>query len=170
VAAGFGVLATLSPGDGFAVVATALALFGVGAGLAQPAAIAALMGAVPREHAGVGSALNDTVQQAGAALGVAALGSVLAGAFTGAMPEGAPQAARHSIAQALGVAASTGDAGLAEAARDAFTTAMSATSLAGAVTVIAAAVLALLVLRDRTPTPAQPTPVKEAATAGPSTV
>jgi MFS transporter, DHA2 family, multidrug resistance protein len=33
VAAGFGLLATLSPGDGFVVVATALALFGAGAGL-----------------------------------------------------------------------------------------------------------------------------------------
>jgi EmrB/QacA subfamily drug resistance transporter len=164
VAGGFGLLATLSPGDGLALVATALTLFGVGGGLAQPAAIAALMGAVPKEHAGVGSALNDTVQQAGAALGVAVLGSVLASTFTRAMPAWAPQAARHSIAQALRVAAGTGDAGLAKAARDAFTTAMSVTSLAGAGAVLAAAVLALLVLRDRKPTPAEATGAKEEAT------
>jgi MFS transporter, DHA2 family, multidrug resistance protein len=171
VAGGFGLLATLSPGDGFAVVATALALFGVGGGLAQPAAIAALMGAVPQEHAGVGSALNDTMQQAGAALGVAVLGSVLASTFTGSMPASAPEPARHSIAEALGVAAGTGDPGLAEAARDAFTTAMSVTSLAGVVIVLAAAVLALLVLRDREPTTAQPTPVApvEEATVEPNT-
>jgi DHA2 family multidrug resistance protein-like MFS transporter len=116
------------------------------------------------EHAGVGSALNDTVQQAGAALGVAALGSVVAGTFTGAMPASAPEPARHSTAEALGVAAGTGDAGLAEAARDAFTTAMSVTTLTGAGAVLAAAVLALLVLRDRKPTTAQPTPVKQQAT------
>ncbi|MER6948425.1 MFS transporter [Nonomuraea sp. NPDC000554] len=149
LAAGFGVLATLSADDGFPMVAAALVLFGIGAGLAQPAAIAALMGAVPPEHAGVGSALNDTVQQAGAALGVAALGSVLAGTFTGAMPASAPEAARHSIADALGVAARTGDAGLAAAARDAFTSAMSVAFVAGACGVLASAVLALLLLRDR---------------------
>ena len=44
---------------------------GAGVGLAQPAVISALMGAVPAEYAGVGSAVNDTIQQAGAALGVA---------------------------------------------------------------------------------------------------
>jgi MFS transporter, DHA2 family, multidrug resistance protein len=174
VAGGFGVLATLSPGDGFAVVGTALALLGVGGGLAQPAAIAALMGAVATEHAGVGSALNDTIQQAGAALGVAVLGSVLASAFTGNMPASTPEAARHSIAQALGVAAATGDTGLAAAARDAFTTAMSATSLAGVGAVIAAAVVALLVLRDRKPATVEPSPVEpvtpgEEATVGPNT-
>ena len=58
------------------------------------------MGAVPPAHAGVGSALNDTVQQAGAALGVAVLGSVLAGVYTAAMPASAPAAARDSIAAA----------------------------------------------------------------------
>jgi DHA2 family multidrug resistance protein-like MFS transporter len=54
------------------------------------------MGAVPSEHAGVWSALNDTIQQAGSVLGVAALGSVLASSFTGAMPASAAEAARHS--------------------------------------------------------------------------
>ncbi|GAA4618659.1 MFS transporter [Actinoallomurus liliacearum] len=150
-AVGFGVLATVSPGDGFAVVGVALGLMGVGGGLAVPAAITALMGAVPAEHAGVGSALNDTIQQAGAALGVAILGSVLSGTFTRTMPTTAPDRARHSIGEALALAARTGDAGLARTARDAFTTAMSTTFLVGAAGVLAAAVLALFVLRDRRP-------------------
>lgn len=149
LAGGFGLLATLSPDDGFGMVAAALVLFGAGGGLAQPAAIAALMGAVPREHAGVGSALNDTVQQAGAALGVAILGSVLAGTFTASMPASAPEEARRSIGDALAVAARTGDAALSAAARDAFTTGMSVTFVAGACGVLAAAVLALLVMRGR---------------------
>ncbi|GAA0358676.1 MFS transporter [Actinoallomurus spadix] len=160
-AAGFGVLATVSPGDGFAVVGVALGLMGVGGGLAVPAAITALMGAVPAEHAGVGSALNDTIQQAGAALGVAILGSVLSGTFTRAMPATAPEQARHSIGEALALAARTGDAGLARTAHDAFTTAMSTTFLVGAGGVLAAAVLALLVLRDRGPAALESVPEAE---------
>ncbi|MFB4288982.1 MFS transporter [Nonomuraea sp. ATR24] len=147
--AGFAVLATLSADDGFGMVAVALVLFGIGGGLAQPAAIAALMGAVPPEHAGVGSALNDTVQQAGAALGVAALGSVLAGTFTATMPESAPEQARRSIGDALAVAARTGDGGLVDTAREAFTGAMSLSFVAGACGALAAAVLAFALLRDR---------------------
>lgn len=68
-AVGLGLLASMSVDTGFGFVALALVVLGAGAGLAQPAAIAALMGAVPPEQAGVGSALNDTIQQAGAALG-----------------------------------------------------------------------------------------------------
>lgn len=149
LAGGFVVLSTLSADDGFGMVALSLALVGAGGGLAQPAAIAALMGAVPAEHAGVGSALNDTVQQTGAALGVAILGSVLASNFTSTMPDSAPEQARRSIGDALAVAASTGDAGLAHAAKVAFANAMSGTFVASAIAVLASAVLAFAVLRDR---------------------
>ncbi|MBE1486146.1 MFS transporter [Plantactinospora soyae] len=159
MAVGFGLLAVVSPDAGFLMLGTALFVLGAGGGLAMPAAIAALMGTVPAEQAGVGSALNDTIQQAGAALGVAILGSIVSSAFTGAMSGAAPEAARHSIGDALGIAARTGDAGLAAAARDAFGTAMSASFAAAACGVLAAAVLALLVMRDPK---AGPTP-----TAGP---
>jgi MFS family permease len=74
MATGFAVLASVTDHGGLAVLGAAMALMGAGAGLAMPAASTALMGAVPAEHAGIGSALNDTVQQAGAALGVAVLG------------------------------------------------------------------------------------------------
>ncbi|WP_157253640.1 MFS transporter [Nonomuraea typhae] len=149
LATGFAFLATTSPGDGYGSVVTALVLFGVGTGLAQPAAVAALMGAVPHEHAGVGSALNDTMQQGGGALGVAVLGSVLASAFTAAMPDTATEHARRSISDALGVAARTADTALAETATTAFTTAMSVTSVAGGVLALAGAALAFLLIRDR---------------------
>ncbi|MFI6504439.1 MFS transporter [Nonomuraea typhae] len=149
LAAGFAFLAVTSGGDGYGSVITALILFGTGTGLAQPAAVAALMGAVPHEHAGVGSALNDTMQQAGSALGVAVLGSVLASAYTSAMPLTATEQARASIGDALGVAARTADTALAETARSAFTTAMSITSIAGGVLAVAGAVLAFLLIRDR---------------------
>ncbi|GAA3254584.1 MFS transporter [Nonomuraea helvata] len=145
-AAGFVLLSTMNPASGLIIAALALLLMGAGGGLAMPAAVSALMGTIPAEHAGVGSALNDTIQQAGAALGIAVLGSVLASSYTAAMPATAPDAARLSIGSALGL----GDAGIAQAAREAFTTAMSSAFLISAAGVVAAAVLALLVLPKKT--------------------
>ncbi|WP_246150496.1 MFS transporter [Streptomyces qinzhouensis] len=145
IAAGFGALATLSEGDGWGLLSVAMLLMGAGGGLAMPAAIAALMGAVPEEHAGVGSALNDTIQQAGAALGVAILGAVLSGTYRNELPDDAPEAAKESVAVALKLP------GLADAARDAFTQAMSNSFVAGGIGVVAAAVLAAVLLRGREP-------------------
>ncbi|WP_079143988.1 MFS transporter, partial [Streptomyces luteocolor] len=159
IAAGFGTLASLSSDAGFGMVSSAMVLIGIGGGLAMPAATSALMSAVPAEHAGVGSALNDTVQQAGAALGVAVLGTVLSGTYTGAMPDSAPARASHSVSDALALAASSGDTALATAAREAFTEAMSATFWAGAAGVLAAAALAIILIRDpKTPASTTPAP------------
>ncbi|MFI9456522.1 MFS transporter [Amycolatopsis sp. NPDC052450] len=149
MAAGFGMLATLSANEGFLLPAAALFLLGAGGGLAMPAAIAALMGEVPEEQAGVGSALNDTIQQLGAALGIAILGSIVSSLFTSQMPESAPARARLSISDAF----ATGDGGLITAARESFTSAMSTTFLVSAVGVLAAAVVAFLVMRDKKPVP-----------------
>ncbi|NUS42975.1 MAG: MFS transporter [Mycobacteriaceae bacterium] len=149
IASGFGLLSTLEVGDGFWLPATAMAVMGAGMGMVMPTAMAALMSAIPGEHAGVGSALNDTIQQAGGALGVAVLGSVLASTFTDTMPESAPAAAKHSVGEALAVAKTTGDAGLVDSAREAFTSAMSTTFVAGAVSVLGAAVLALVLMRGK---------------------
>jgi DHA2 family multidrug resistance protein-like MFS transporter len=157
MAAGIGILGTVDTvdtADTFWLVGTALGVVGIGSGLAVPTAINALMGAVPAEHAGVGSAVNDTIQQAGAALGVAILGSVLADAYTRNMPAGAPEAARHSISDALKL----GDPGLTGAAREAFTNGMALTFTASACAVVLAAVIATLILRDRKPAALQPEP------------
>ncbi|NNH73302.1 MFS transporter [Nocardia uniformis] len=143
LAGGFVVLATLTTESGFWMPALAMSLVGAGAGLAMPAAIGALMGAIPPAQAGVGSALNDTIQQTGGALGVAVLGAVLAGTYADAMPADTPEAARESIAPAL----LSGDNTLILAAREAFTDAMSATFLGGAVSVAAATVLAFFLMR-----------------------
>ncbi|MEV6213034.1 MFS transporter [Kitasatospora sp. NPDC051914] len=152
MAASFALLTTVSADTGFAVPAIALGLLGLGAGLAMPAAVGALMGTIPAEKAGVGSALNDTIQQAGTALGIAILGSLLSSGFAREMPADAPEAAKHSVAEALAVAG--GDTGLAHAAREAFTTAMSTTFTISAIGVLAAALLATVVMRDTRPEPA----------------
>ncbi|MDX3576772.1 MULTISPECIES: MFS transporter [unclassified Streptomyces] len=160
MAASFGLLATVGADSGFTVPAVALGLLGLGAGLAMPAAVAALMGTIPADKAGVGSALNDTVQQAGTALGIAILGSLLTSGFAAEMPADAPEAARQSIGGAL--AAAGGDGTLVRAAREAFTASMTTTFTISAIGVLAAAVLAALVMRDAAPRqPVAEAPAKE---------
>lgn len=106
-----------------------------GAGMANvvPPATESIMSTLPREKAGVGSAVSNTVRQVGGALGVAVLGSVLAGIYRGevspataGLPDPARDAARESIAGAYGVADQAGSAGstVISAANDAFVTAM----------------------------------------------
>jgi len=160
MAASFGLLAMVSADTGFVVPAIGLGLLGLGAGVAMPAAIGALMSTIPPEKAGVGSALNDTIQQAGSALGIAILGSLLDAGFTRHMPAGAPVQARQSITGAL--AAAHGDTGLVHAAREAYTASMSATFTVSAIAILAAALLATLVIRNTKPEPA-PAPAEEQA-------
>ncbi|WP_089207802.1 MFS transporter [Streptosporangium subroseum] len=143
MALGFGVLAFMTGETGYGMLIAALMLMGIGGGLAGPAAYATLMGAVPPAHAGVGSALNDTVQQVGMALSVAVLGSVLAATYTSSMPPEAPAVARESIAGAIRL----GDPGLIRTARDMFVSAMSFGSWVGVGFTLAAALLAFVVLR-----------------------
>ena len=67
-------------------------LFGMGAGMGVTMAPAttAIMSAVPREKAGAGAAVNNTVRQVAGALGVAVLGSILAVVFRGQLGSDAP--------------------------------------------------------------------------------
>lgn len=162
MAAALGLLTTVSASSGFVIPAVALGLLGLGAGVAMPAAVSALMATIPPEQAGVGSALNDTISQAGTALGVAILGSLLAGGLARHLPPGVPGPARHSIAGAL--AAAHGQPALIHAARQAFTTSMSATFTISAIGVLAAALLATLVMRD-VKTPVARTEEREVAAA-----
>jgi EmrB/QacA subfamily drug resistance transporter len=106
-----------------------------GAGMANvmPPVTESIMASLPREKAGVGSAISNTVRQVGGALGVAVLGSVLSavyrdqigGSLTG-LPSGARATAEESISGAYGVAAHAGPAGgqVIASANDAFITAM----------------------------------------------
>jgi MFS transporter, DHA2 family, methylenomycin A resistance protein len=57
-------------------VLPAFLLWGAGLGILTPAVVAASMGAVPSERAGLAAAVNNTARQAGGAVGVAAFGSL----------------------------------------------------------------------------------------------
>lgn len=147
LACGFGVLASTTATDGYLKLVVALVVIGAGSGTAGPAAYGTLLAALPPERAGVGSAVNDTVQQVGQALSVAILGSVLTAAYSHALPATITGPARRSVGDTLALAAARGDAGLARAAKSAFVDAMSVTALVGVAGGLAAVALALIVLR-----------------------
>nr|MDT0656525.1 MFS transporter [Micromonospora sp. DSM 115978] len=149
-------------------------LFLQGAGMASivPPATELIMSALPREKAGVGSAVSNTVRQVAGALGLAVLGSVLAagyrsriGATVETLPEPVRQVAGESISGAHGVAERLGPAGpsLIAAADDAFLTAM---HTAATVAAIVAGLGVLVVLRWMPGRPANPAGSRELVTAG----
>jgi hypothetical protein len=137
---------------------------GGGLGLITAPATEAIMGAVPTEKAGVGSAVNDATRLFGAALGVAVIGSVAAslyGSRLGAtLPTGIPHeaalAAKSSVGGALIAAQGLRHAGLALPAHGLSTAAVGAFlhSLAGGCRVagsiaLGGALLALALLPSR---------------------
>jgi DHA2 family multidrug resistance protein-like MFS transporter len=142
--AGFGVLSLVGVWSGYGPLIAGFLVMGIGSGLAGPAAYTSLMQAVPAEHKGVGSAMNDTVQQAGQALSVAVLGSVLAAGYSAALPDAVPEAARGSIAETLALGPA-----FAAAARAAFTDATTIVMVAGVAGALAGTVVALVVLPRR---------------------
>jgi EmrB/QacA subfamily drug resistance transporter len=99
-------------------------------GSIMPSCSEAILGAVPMQRAGVGSATNSAAVQVGAAIGVASLGSILSTVYSSsiksavaALPAETGHMARDSIGEALGVASTlneiAGDT-LASAARESF--------------------------------------------------
>src|SRR3954452_2397486 len=111
MAAGLGVMSTAGTGTTYLHLMFATVLMGIGMGLAMAPATDSIMGALPAEKAGVGSAINDTVRNVGGVLGVAVIGSVATSAFasrmadaTAGLPSQAADTANGSITGALQVA------------------------------------------------------------------
>ena len=105
VAAALVVFSFVSETSGYPLVAVVLVLIGVGMGLAMAPATESIMGSVPPEKAGVGSAMNDTTREIGGALGVAILGSITAAVYSSTIA-GDPgfatmQAASPELAEAV---------------------------------------------------------------------
>jgi hypothetical protein len=84
-AAGVAVQAAFVDGGSYVPTGVGLLLFGLGAGVAMPAATEMIMATLPPARAGVGSAVNDTVREFGGALGVAVIGSIAATAYASSM-------------------------------------------------------------------------------------
>jgi EmrB/QacA subfamily drug resistance transporter len=134
------------------VVGALFFIMGVGMANVMPPATEAIMAALPREKAGVGSAVSNTIRQVGGALGVAALGAVLSSAYrddvanaTTGLPAAARSTAQESISGAYGVAEHAGPAGpaLIQQANDAFIGAMHYASIGSTVVALLGALVAL---------------------------
>ena len=161
----FAGVATFSAGTSYLEIALLMVVGGTGTGFTSAPATEAIMGAVPKAKAGVGSAVNDASRLVGATLGVAVIGSVynslfssrLTASLPAAVPARAAQASHDSIGAALEVAHRTAFAGhpvvgaqLHDAASSAFFSGLSAGCLIAAGVSAAAALMAALLL------PAQP--------------
>jgi EmrB/QacA subfamily drug resistance transporter len=125
VAAGLGIGATTDPDSAYGFAAGWFALVGLGIGLALAPAMDAVLGALPPEQSGSGTALTMTLRQTAGALGVALLGSLLAEVYAArvavaTLPAAAADSARDSVAGGLTIAARLGDAALAASARAAY--------------------------------------------------
>jgi DHA2 family methylenomycin A resistance protein-like MFS transporter len=81
-AAGFLLLLLTSESSSYLELLPALLLWGIGLGVLPPAVVAAALGAVPADHSGLASAVNNTSRQAAGAIGIAGFGA-LAGPATG---------------------------------------------------------------------------------------
>ncbi len=100
-----------SPTTPYIEIAGQMIALGLGLGLTSAPATEAIMGAVPREKAGQGSAVNDATREVGGTLGVATIGSVFASLYVASLNDqsawiSAPAAlldrARDGIGLALG--------------------------------------------------------------------
>jgi EmrB/QacA subfamily drug resistance transporter len=98
-----------SANTSYGVIAMQMVLIGGGMGLTSAPATEAVMGAVPKEKAGVGSAVNDATRLFGATLGVAIIGSVAASLYVSRLgstippdlPARAVTAAKGSVGGAI---------------------------------------------------------------------
>jgi len=137
----------------------------------MPPATTAIMEALPREKAGVGSAMSNTVRQVAGALGVAVLGSVLSTSYRGEIApalQGLPADVQHaggeSIMATVEVARTLGERGdvLLRPAFDAFLHGMHVTALVSAVIGLAGIAVVARWMPGR-PRPAVVTEPKESA-------
>ena len=93
--------------------------FAIGLGLSGAPSTAAIMTNTPQDNQGVGSAVNDTARELGAAIGIAISGSIMAAGFD-ARIGGTADRAHEEITELGRQAAAAGDPGVAqEAARQA---------------------------------------------------
>ncbi len=139
----------------------------VGMGMTMAPATESVMGSLPREKAGVGSAVNDTTRQVGGALGVAVIGSVVSSIYASNVTNIAASfgvtgsdlaEARASLGGALQVG---GDPGFIDGVKDGFVDALSSGLRLSSVIILGAAFVAwrFLPARARDPLAVDVAPV-----------
>jgi EmrB/QacA subfamily drug resistance transporter len=163
VAAGFGMLSFTSVHGGYAQALPAFVVMGIGVGLAFAPCTESVMGSVPLDRAGIGSATNSASLEVGGATGVAVLGSALNSRYQHALapvlqhahvPQPVASLVQGSLGGAMTVAAKVGGqlgAELASTAREAFTSGLDVAVTIAALVVGTAALVVMVVLPNRAP-------------------
>ncbi len=167
----FAWISTASQTTPYLEIAAQMVLLGAGMGLTSAPATEAIMGVVPTEKAGVGSAVNDATRLLGGTLGVAVIGSVSASMYAtrlvttlpGGLPRAVVEAAKGSVGGAIVAAQSLDQAGLRPAASQlrivavhAFERSFSAGSLVACGVAAVGAALAWFLLPARPSVPGEP--------------
>ncbi|MER7708678.1 MFS transporter [Kitasatospora sp. NPDC097605] len=152
-------------------------LMGTGMAHVMPPITVAIMGSLPREKAGAGSAVNNTFRQVGGSLGVAVLGAVLSTVYRDGVSDELArlpgpelrEKAGESLEATLAVAARLGDRGkeLIGPANDSFIHAMHVVAGLSAGITLAGALLAWFLLPGKAPAGGPAGPSGEAGTARP---
>jgi EmrB/QacA subfamily drug resistance transporter len=153
IATGLLLLSTIAPDTPYVVVISYFVIMASGMGMTMAPATESVMGSLPRDMAGVGSAINDTTRQVGGALGVAIIGSVVSSIYANridtvaanlGLDAASTSAAESSLGQAQRVAGELGaSAGtLFDDANTAFVDALTIGMRISAAVIIGAAVMA----------------------------
>jgi predicted MFS family arabinose efflux permease len=146
----------------YAKFALAMCIVSLGIGMTMSPATNSVMGSVPVSQSGIGSAMNSTTRQIGAALGVAVLGSILnatylaqidAVSWPAQLPAEAMEAIRNSIQGAHIVAQQVPLPQLAQMIVDqsnqAFTVGSADALLISTVVMVITAIITLIILPSR---------------------
>ncbi|MFC4907602.1 MFS transporter [Actinomadura gamaensis] len=165
-AAGFAIMTQTKADSSLALVVTGATVLAAGAGVALTLTADMIVSAAPPERAGAASALSETSNQLGGALGVAILGSIGTAIYTRDVANaasGLPPEARHAAKGTLGGAKEVAahlpaaEGGhLLSTAEDAFTHGMAVNAWAGGALMLAGALAAVLFLRTVKPPAAEP--------------
>ncbi|MEX2211654.1 MAG: MFS transporter [Gaiellaceae bacterium] len=161
-AVGFGGLATVHETSSTAFVAFTFAVLAFGVTPVFTLATDLIVGAVPRERAGVAASVSETGAEFGGAMGIAVFGSIGVAVYRGrledSIPAGVPPeqaaAARDTLGAANEAAAQLpGDLGAAllAAANDAFAAGLQISAVIGAVLLAALAVVVAALVRHVRP-------------------
>jgi EmrB/QacA subfamily drug resistance transporter len=160
--AGLLLLTQATPTTSYSYLALGVAIMGAGMALVMAPAGESIMSVLPPAQAGVGSAVNDTVQELGGSLGVAVIGSVVSlsyrhGIDGSGLPAQLIASARPSIADADATAAHAGPLApqLIEVAHSSFTTAMTGGFWVAGIAAIAGAAVVAVALPARRPASGQ---------------
>ncbi len=151
---GYVLLALVGPSGGIALMVVGFGLVYLGLGAIAALGTDLVVGAAPAEKAGSASAMSETVQELGLALGVAILGSLATAVYRseidGRIPSGTPSDVADSAGDSLAGAVASAERmpdGWLDLAKEAATSGMNTAMIVAAACTVVLSVLSAVVLR-----------------------